>query len=113
VTTLCVAPDAVAGPADSVLTVQCDVCCPPMVVANTQSMLRAFGWALVADGAAMDVCPVCRRRRTAGQLIARRERLRDVPRDGRMPNLVVIGAAKAGTTSLHAYLDAHPDISMS
>lgn len=30
-----------------------------------------------------------------------------------LPNLVVIGAAKCGTTSLHAYLDAHPEISMS
>ena len=30
-----------------------------------------------------------------------------------LPNLVVIGAAKAGTTSLHRYLDAHPGIAMS
>ena len=30
-----------------------------------------------------------------------------------LPNLVVIGAAKCGTTSLHAYLDAHPEIAMS
>ena len=30
-----------------------------------------------------------------------------------LPNLVVIGAAKCGTTSLHEYLDAHPEISMS
>ena len=30
-----------------------------------------------------------------------------------LPNLLVIGAAKAGTTSLHAYLAQHPDISMS
>jgi hypothetical protein len=28
------------------------------------------------------------------------------------PNCIVIGAMKAGTTSLHHYLDAHPDISM-
>ncbi len=27
-----------------------------------------------------------------------------------MPNLFIIGAAKCGTTSLHAYLSAHPDI---
>jgi Sulfotransferase domain len=32
---------------------------------------------------------------------------------GFMPNLLIIGAAKAGTTSLHAYLDLHPAISMS
>ena len=30
-----------------------------------------------------------------------------------LPNLVVIGAAKCGTTSLHEYLDLHPEISMS
>jgi tetratricopeptide (TPR) repeat protein len=32
---------------------------------------------------------------------------------GALPNLVVIGAMKCGTTSLHHYLDLHPDISMS
>ena len=30
-----------------------------------------------------------------------------------LPNLLVIGAMKAGTTSLHYYLSLHPDISMS
>ena len=30
-----------------------------------------------------------------------------------LPNLVVIGAAKCGTTSLHEYLDVHPEVSMS
>jgi hypothetical protein len=30
-----------------------------------------------------------------------------------LPNLFVIGAAKCGTTSLHHYLDSHPEISMS
>lgn len=29
-----------------------------------------------------------------------------------MPNLIVIGAAKCATTSLHGYLDAHPEIQM-
>jgi tetratricopeptide (TPR) repeat protein len=33
--------------------------------------------------------------------------------DGALPNLVVIGAMKCGTTSLHHYLDLHPEISMS
>jgi hypothetical protein len=35
------------------------------------------------------------------------------PGPGALPNLVVIGAMKCGTTSLHAYLDAHPQIAMS
>jgi len=30
-----------------------------------------------------------------------------------LPNLVIIGAAKAGTSSLHYYLGLHPEISMS
>jgi hypothetical protein len=29
-----------------------------------------------------------------------------------LPNLIVIGAAKAGTTSLNRYLDEHPEIHM-
>jgi hypothetical protein len=33
--------------------------------------------------------------------------------DGALPNLVVIGAMKCGTTSLHHYLDLHPEIAMS
>lgn len=31
---------------------------------------------------------------------------------GLLPNLLIIGAGKAATTSLHAYLDLHPSISM-
>jgi hypothetical protein len=30
-----------------------------------------------------------------------------------LPNLIVIGAARCGTTSLHRYLDLHPDVAMS
>jgi len=30
-----------------------------------------------------------------------------------LPNLIIIGAMKGGTTSLHSYLDLHPQISMS
>jgi hypothetical protein len=30
-----------------------------------------------------------------------------------LPNFIIIGAMKSGTSSLHAYLDEHPDISMS
>ena len=32
---------------------------------------------------------------------------------GRLPNLIIIGAMKCGTTSLHRYLGRHPEISMS
>src|SRR5919108_5774969 len=32
--------------------------------------------------------------------------------DGRWPNLFIVGAAKAGTTSLYHYLAQHPDVYM-
>lgn len=32
---------------------------------------------------------------------------------GFLPNLLIVGAAKSGTTSLHAYLDHHPEVAMS
>lgn len=32
---------------------------------------------------------------------------------GALPNVVIIGAMKSGTTALHRYLDRHPDIAMS
>jgi hypothetical protein len=32
---------------------------------------------------------------------------------GLLPNLLIVGSPKCGTTSLHHYLDAHPEISMS
>lgn len=35
------------------------------------------------------------------------------PSAGRLPNFLVIGAAKAGTTSLYRYLEQHPDVFMS
>jgi hypothetical protein len=34
-------------------------------------------------------------------------------RDGALPNLIVIGGLKCGTTSLHHYLNLHPQIAMS
>jgi hypothetical protein len=33
--------------------------------------------------------------------------------NGALPNLIVIGAQKCGTSSLHYYLDLHPEIEMS
>jgi hypothetical protein len=35
------------------------------------------------------------------------------PARGALPNLIVIGSMKCGTTSLHHYLDLHPEIRMS
>jgi hypothetical protein len=35
------------------------------------------------------------------------------PRSGALPNVLVIGAGRCGTSSLHRYLSAHPEIAMS
>jgi hypothetical protein len=40
-------------------------------------------------------------------------RRRKAERSGALPNLIVIGGLKCGTTSLHHYLSLHPEISMS
>ena len=98
---------------DHLLSMQCDVCVPPVISASTVAEMRELGWLLAVDGHELDVCPSCvlgvpereRRRRSDPEPIA--------PDPERLPNLVVIGAAKAGTTSLHNYLDLHPDITMS
>lgn len=45
-----------------------------------------------------------------GKLERRRRR---AERDGALPNLIVIGGLKCGTTSLHHYLNLHPEIAMS
>ena len=42
-----------------------------------------------------------------------RRRRRRAARSGALPNLVVIGGLKCGTTSLHHYLNLHPRIAMS
>ena len=43
----------------------------------------------------------------------RRTRRRRSEADGALPNLVVIGGLKCGTTSLHHYLNLHPEVAMS
>lgn len=37
----------------------------------------------------------------------------NISQTGNLPNLIIIGAMKSGTTSLHYYLNLHPEISMS
>jgi hypothetical protein len=44
---------------------------------------------------------------------AERRRARRAHRAGALPNLIVIGGLKCGTTSLHHYLNLHPQIEMS
>ena len=40
-------------------------------------------------------------------------RRRQAKRAGALPNLIVIGGLKCGTTSLHHYLNLHPQVAMS
>jgi hypothetical protein len=43
----------------------------------------------------------------------RRRKRRTRRRPGALPNLIIIGGLKCGTTSLHHYLNLHPEIAMS
>jgi hypothetical protein len=45
--------------------------------------------------------------------VERRRVRRRVRRGGVLPNLVVVGGLKCGTTSLHHYLNLHPEVEMS
>lgn len=102
-----------ASGASGLLTVQCDVCCPPFLATNTAEQLRENGWLLAADGAAIDLCHLCRRRLSPAAWTprsARPELAED--RGGAWPNFFIIGAAKCATTTLHAHLGRHPDVHM-
>jgi hypothetical protein len=97
----------------ALVSMECDVCVPPVLSSSTEAEMRELGWLLAVDGHDLDVCPWCvlsvperdRRRRSDPEPVE--------PDPGLLPNLFVIGAAKAGTTSLHNYLDRHPDVAMS
>lgn len=53
------------------------------------------------------------RERFAGERRHLSRRRRQAERHGALPNLIVIGGLKCGTTSLHHYLNLHPRIAMS
>jgi hypothetical protein len=93
------------------LTAQCDYCWPPLVVTNQEPDLLEIGWRFAHLGHHADECHQCRRNRWHER--TRVERAREVAEPaGHLPNFFIIGAAKAGTTSLHNYLAGHPDIAM-
>ncbi len=69
---------------------------------------------------AADAAPFARDRadeamlaRAHGRFAADRRRPRASREGGALPNLIVIGGLKCGTTSLHHYLSLHPEIAMS
>ena len=53
------------------------------------------------------------RERFASERSRLERRRRKAEREGALPNLIVIGGLKCGTTSLHHYLALHPEIAMS
>lgn len=92
------------------VAIQCDVCIPPMLTVNDPAGLRSLGWRLAADGQPLDVCHLCGPR---GLRTRRADAEPTEPDPARLPNLVIVGAMKAGTTSMHGYLDQHPEIAAS
>ncbi len=57
--------------------------------------------------------PVTAAARGSGDLVAPATGSVDSERVGALPNLIVIGAQKCGTSGLHYYLSLHPEVSMS
>lgn len=94
------------------LTVQCDVCFPQHISTTTLPELVDRGWMLRLRGDALDMCNMCRFEPHQGQTPRVERALPVTPESGHLPNFFVIGAAKSGTTSLHYYLDQHPDLFM-
>jgi hypothetical protein len=99
--------------ADGLVSIQCDLCTPPNLTINTPAELRRTGWALRSAGEPLDTCPNCAAHISARNRRARADASPTEPDPERLPNIVVIGAAKAGTTSMLNYLDAHPEIAVS
>jgi hypothetical protein len=105
---------ATSGGPVPLVTLQCDVCCPPFINTNPLQQLEDAGWLTRAGGHPLDVCHVCHRRKDPSQLLPRASNPPEpLSSPGALPNFVIIGSAKCGTTSLHSWLDSHPDISMS
>lgn len=95
------------------VAMQCDICVPPVLTINTYAELRRTAWELRADGGPWDVCSNCATHIPRRRRVARRDAEPVLPDPARLPNVVVVGALKAGTTSMHNYLDLHPEIAVS
>jgi hypothetical protein len=104
-------PSGVGGDARGELHayLQCDACLPPRVMGGSADSLAAQGWRFSALLTGPHLCPSCAYRGRQGGERSRRTEPSERPA---LPNLVVIGATKAGTTALHAYLSFHPEIQM-
>lgn len=77
---------------------------------GTASNLTERGWRFRDLETGPHICPACPRL-LPGQRPRRRRRSPASKRPA-LPNVLVIGAEKAGTTSLHRYLNLHPEVAM-
>jgi Sulfotransferase domain len=90
--------------------VECDGCLPPNGMVGTQAEMSALGWDVENLDAGPHFCPWCAPRSKRRQ--PHRRWSPPVKRPA-LPNLLIIGASKCGTTSLHRYLALHPQVYMS
>jgi hypothetical protein len=88
--------------------VQCDYCLPPRTMPGSAAHLRRVGWQFDDLEHGPHRCPIC----PPGSSGKRRLRLSEPSEAPALPNVIVIGAQKAGTTALHDYLDLHPEVAM-
>jgi len=95
------------------ISVQCDVCVPPVLTVGSPAQLARLGWSLRSAGQPVDACLNCTAHLAPRQRVPRADAVPSTPDPERMPNVIVIGAMKAGTTSMHNYLDVHPDVAVS
>ena len=86
----------------------CDFCLPPRAMPGSVPALRRVGWRFGDLDRGPHRCPVC----PPGPDDGPRLRRSPASRSPKLPDVIVIGAPKAGTTALHAYLDVHPEIAM-
>lgn len=94
-------------------SIQCDLCFPPVLTINTTADLERTGWTLRSATEPWDVCPSCAVRTLPRDRAPRRDATPVQPDPDRLPNIVIVGATKAGTTSMHTYLGRHPEIAIS
>ncbi len=99
--------------ADGLIVVQCDVCTPPNVTINTPEELRRTSWALRSFGEPVDACSNCVTNISVRNRRVRSDTSPTEPDPGRLPNIVIVGASKSGTTSMLNYLGVHPEIAVS
>ncbi len=95
------------------VSIQCDICIPPVLTVNTPAQLARNGWTLHGAKVELDACPNCTARVAPRNRAPRADPTPTVADPERLPNVVVIGAMKAGTTSMHNYLDLHPEVGAS